>query len=72
VIKTLYGLPCACILAMKIGKNLSIRYDDIDLHRQKLRVGEEEGEDDFSMMDEIIGIQERIKKVSYKIKLHNK
>lgn len=46
VIKTLYGLPCAHILAMKIWKNLSVRFDEINPHWQRLRVGEEEGEGD--------------------------
>jgi len=32
VIKTLYGLPCACVLAMKIQKKLHIQLDNIDPH----------------------------------------
>jgi len=41
VIKTSYGLPYACILAMNIRKNLHIRLDDIDPHWQRLHVCEE-------------------------------
>jgi hypothetical protein len=43
-------------------KKLLIRLDDIDLHLQRLRVCDEEDEDDFSMMEEIVGIRERLKK----------
>jgi len=37
-----------------------------------LRVCEEEVEDDFSVIEEIVVIQERLQKVSYKMKLHIK
>jgi len=43
---------------------------EIDLRWQRLRIGEEENEDGFSVMDEWIGIQEHIKKAPYKMKLH--
>jgi len=51
---------------------LHIRLDEIDPHWQRLHVCKEEVEDDFSMMGEIMGIHERVKKVPYKIKLHIK
>ncbi|KEH18713.1 hypothetical protein MTR_8g028025 [Medicago truncatula] len=37
VIKTSYGLPCACILAIKIQQKLLTRLDDIYPHWQRLR-----------------------------------
>jgi len=71
VIKTSYGMLCACILAMKIKEKLSIRLDDIDPHWQKLHAcGEVDG--DFFMMEEWNNVRERLKKVPYKMKLHIK
>jgi len=52
VIKTSYGLPCACIFAMEIKVNLPIRLDDIDPHWQRLHVCGEEVDDDISAMEE--------------------
>jgi len=51
---------------------LPIQLDEINPHCQRLSVCEEEVEDDFSVMEEIVGIQERLKKVPYKMKLHIK
>ena len=67
---TLYGLPCAYILSMKICNKRLIRLGEMDPSWQRLRIGEEENEEGFSVMDECIGIEERIKKAPYKMKLH--
>jgi len=52
VIKTSYGLPCACIITMKIHHNKLIRLDEIDRHWQRLCMGEESNEDGFSVLEE--------------------
>jgi len=57
---------------MKIKEKLLIRLDDINPHWQMLRVCGEEVDDDFSVMEEWNDIQECLKKVLYKMKLHIK
>jgi len=47
VLKSSYGLPCACIIDMKICHNKPIRLDEIDRHWQKLFMGKEESNDEF-------------------------
>jgi hypothetical protein len=70
--KTPYGFPCACIVAMKRKGKLSIRLDDIDPHWQRLSACGEEDDYDFSIMEKWNGIQERLKKAYFKMKLHIK
>jgi len=45
--KTSYGLPYACIVAMKICHNKPIQLDEIDRHWQRLYMGEEQSDEDF-------------------------
>jgi hypothetical protein len=70
--KTSYGLPCVCIIAMKSKKKLPLVLDDIYPRWKRLSVQEEEVDDDFSVMEEWNGIQERLKKCPYKMKLYIK
>ena len=72
VIKTLYGLRYACILAIKICNERPIQLDEINHHWQMLCFEATMGEDGFSVMDEWNGIHEHLKKVPYKMKLHIK
>jgi len=51
---------------MKIRKNKHIQLDDINCRWQRLCMGE----NGISVMDEWNGVQERPKKVSYKLKQH--
>lgn len=37
-----------------------------------MHIGKEEGDNDLSLMDHIVGMQDRLKKVLYKMKNHNK
>jgi len=57
---------------MKRKEKLPIRLDDIDPHWQRLSACGEEDDYDFSIMEKWNGIQERLKKTSYKMKLHIK
>jgi len=57
---------------MKRKGKLPIRLDEIDSHWQRLNVQGKEVDDDFSVMKEWNGIQERLKKVPKKMKLHFK
>jgi len=70
--KTSYGLPCACIIAMKSKKNLPLVLDDIYPYWKRLSVQGEEIDDDFSMVEEWNGIQERLKTSPYNMKLYIK
>jgi len=73
VIRTSYGLPCACFIAMKIRHNKPIRLDEIHPHWHKLYMGKEESNEDlFSVAEEWSGIQERIKRVPFQMKLEIK
>jgi len=69
---TSYGLPCACIIDMKSKQKLHLLLDDIYPHWKRLSVQGEEIEDDFSMMEEWNGIQERLKTSPYNMKLYIK
>jgi len=66
--------PTLCILiAMKICHNKLIRLDEIHPHWHKLYMDEEESNEDlFSVVEEWSGIQERLERVSYRIKLEIK
>jgi len=70
--KTSYGLPCAYIIAMKSKQKLSLVLDDIYPYWKRLSVQGEEVDDDFSVMEEWNGIQERLRKCPYKTKLYIK
>ena len=71
--RTSYGLPCACFISMKIRHNKPIRLDEIHPHWHKLYMGEEESNEDlFSVAEEWSGIQERLKRVPYQMKLEIK
>jgi len=73
VIRTSYGLPCACFIAMKVRHSKPIRLDEIHLHCHKLYMGEEESNEDlFSVAEEWSGIQERLKRVPSQMKLEIK
>jgi hypothetical protein len=68
-----YGLPCACFIAMKIRHNKPIRLDEIHPHWHKLYMGEEESNEDlFSVTEEWRGIQERLERVPFQMKLEIK
>lgn len=69
---TSFGLPCACILSIKIRNKRLIRLGGINPRRQRLHMGEEEGENGTFVLGEWNDIQERLKKVPYKLKLHIK
>jgi len=71
--RTSYGLPCACFIAMKIRHNKHIRLDEIHPHWHKLYMGEEESNEDlFSVVEEWRGIQERLERVPFQMKLEIK
>ena len=59
-------------IGTKILEDKPILLDDIHHHWHRLRMGEESNEDSFSVDDEWNGIQERLKKVSYQMKLEIK
>ena len=65
----MFGLPCACILAEKRKKKLSILLDEIHLHWRRLSVIGQEVDAHFSVTEECDTIQERIKRGPYKMKL---
>jgi len=50
--KTSYGLPCACIIAIKSKQKLALVLDDIYPHWKRLSVQGEEIYHDFSVMEE--------------------
>jgi len=71
--RTSYGLHCACFIAMKIRRNKPIRLDEIHPHWHKLYMGEEESNEDlFSVAEEWRGIQERLERVPFQMKLEIK
>jgi len=70
--RTSYGPPCACFIATKIRKDKPILLDKIHHHWHMLCMGQESNEDGFSVEDEWNGIQERLKKVPYQMKLEMK
>jgi hypothetical protein len=58
VIKLTYGLPCACLLALKIEKKLPIRLDEVNTHWKRLHYEEEEGKvAEVSILEELNAIQ---------------
>jgi len=66
------NMPCACFIATKIREDKPIFLDEIHHHWQKLCMGQESNEDSFSVEDAWNGIQERLKKVPYQMKLEMK
>jgi len=48
--KTSYGLPCACIIAMKSKQKLPLVLDDIYPHWKRLSVQGEENDHDFTVI----------------------
>jgi len=70
--RTSYGHPCACEIATNILEDKPILLDEIHHHWLRLRMGEESNEDGFSVKDELKGIQERLKKLSFQMKLEVK
>jgi len=66
---TTYGLPCACMLAEKRKKKLSILLDEIHPHWQQLCVIGQEVDAHFSVTEEWNAIQKRIKRSPYNMKL---
>jgi len=70
--RTSYGLPCASEIATKMLENKPILLDEIHHHWLKLRMGEESNEDGFSVEYELKGIQERLKKLPFQMKLEVK
>jgi len=50
--KTLYGLPCVCIIVIKSKQKLPLILDDIYPHWKRLSVQGEEVDDDFFVMEE--------------------
>jgi alpha-glucosidase len=56
VIKRTYGLPCACLIALKIERKLPIRLDEVNIHWKRLQY-EEGGESDVSCLEELNAIQ---------------
>ncbi|XP_045796161.1 uncharacterized protein LOC123890567 [Trifolium pratense] len=60
VMKITYGLPCACLIALKIDKKLPIRLDEINTHWKRLQIDEaDDGQVDCSK--EFRVIQERLR-----------
>jgi hypothetical protein len=56
VIKRTYGLPCACLIALKIERKLPIRLDKVNTHWKRLQF--EEGDDaDVLCLEELNAIQ---------------
>ena len=70
--RTSYGLPCACFIATKICEDKPILLDKIHHHWHRLCMSQESNEDGFSVKDEWNGLQERLKKVPYQMKLEMK
>jgi len=70
--KTSYGLPCACIIAMKSKQKLPLVLDDIYPHWKRLSVQGQEIDDDFSIIEKWNGIQECLKTSPYNMKLYIK
>jgi len=70
--RTSYVLPCACFIATKICEDKPILLDEIHHHWHRLCMGQESNEDGFSVEDEWNGIQERLNKVPYQMKLEMK
>jgi alpha-glucosidase len=56
VIKRTYGLPCACLIALKIERKLPIRLDEVNTHWKRLQY-EEGGAVEVSCLDELNAIQ---------------
>ncbi|KAK2398613.1 protein FAR1-RELATED SEQUENCE [Trifolium repens] len=71
VIKRTYGLPCACLIALKIERKLPIRLDEVNIHWKRLQY-EEGGESDVSCLEELNAIQERFKLADHDMKLQIK
>ena len=57
-----YGFPCACIIIEKRKKKLPILLDEIHPHCQMLSVIGEEVDAHFSVTEQWIAIQERLKR----------
>jgi len=58
---------------MRVRHNKLIRLDEIHPHWHKLYMGEEESNEDlFSVAEEWSGIQERLQRVPFQMKLENK
>ena len=70
--RTSYVLPCACFIATKICEDKPILLDKIHHHWHRLCMSQESNEDGFSVKDEWNGLQERLKKVPYQMKLEMK
>ncbi|GAU10431.1 hypothetical protein TSUD_419180, partial [Trifolium subterraneum] len=68
VIKRTYGLPCACLLALKIDKKLPIRLDEINTHCKRLQIGEDDDErerlnsSDYAMN---LQIRDQLRQIAY-------
>ena len=59
VIRRTYGLPCACLIALKIERKLAIRLDEVNTHWKRLHFEEGVGGDDVevSILEELNVIQ---------------
>jgi len=70
--RTSYGLPCACFITTKIHDDNPILLDEIHRHWHRLCMSEESNEDGSSIEEEWNGVEERLKKVPYQMKLEIK
>lgn len=70
--RTSYGLLCECFIVTKICDDKPILLDEIQHHWHRLCMGQESNEDGLSVEDDWNGIQERLKKVPYQMKLEMK
>jgi hypothetical protein len=51
VIKRTYGLPCACLIALKIERKLPIRLDEVNTHWKRLQIEEDDDADVFCLKE---------------------
>jgi histone-lysine N-methyltransferase SETD2 len=56
VIKRTYGLPCACLIDLKIERKLPIRLDEVNTHWKRLQIDEDD-DVDVSCLNEFNVIQ---------------
>jgi hypothetical protein len=66
VIRRTYGLPCACLIALKIERKLPIRMDELNTHWKRLRIDDydvgKDGNVDVKCLTELEAIQVMVEK----------
>ncbi|KAK2403305.1 hypothetical protein QL285_052758 [Trifolium repens] len=72
LMRKIYGLPCACVIARKMKNKLPIRLDEVNAHWKRLcfliEEGGESDDDDYSCLAEWQVIQKRLKRVDVSMK----